>query len=98
MSTMQSNAFSGSTAGSVRSPTIVARGFPVRTCRTSARVTRAAAEPSRVVVATHFEHAASNLDCVTLEKTLDVVAVDRRAAIEPEIATDRCHRSEVAER
>ena len=64
----------------------------------SARVTPAAAEPSRVVVATHFEHATGNLDCVTLEKVFDVVAVDWRAAIEPEIATDRYDGSEVTER
>ena len=55
------------------------------------------AEAPGVLVASDLEHAANDLRRVAFEEPLDVIPVDRCAAIEPVVAADRCRPAEVAE-
>jgi hypothetical protein len=56
-----------------------------------ARRDAVAAECSRVGVVANFENATANGFSMAAKKKVDVVAVDRLAAVEPEVAADgRC--------
>ena len=84
-------------AASARSATIVACGLPGATCSTSVRLDLAVAEAPRVRIVAHLEHAAADVArLVPLEEALDVVAVDRRAAVEAELAARGMKMTDVA--
>src|SRR5690242_13255812 len=44
----------------------------------------------RVSTILHFEHAAADIGCVVMKELLDVVTVDRRAALHPPVRAQRC--------
>ncbi len=82
---MQSNELSDRSAvASVRSATIVASGDSPVTCSTSLDIDRRAAEALRVRAVADLEHAAADERRVLGQESLDVVAVDRGAAVEAE--------------
>ena len=55
------------------------------------------AETAGVRIVTGFQHPACNVRRMRFQKSLDVIAVDRRPAVEPEGRTDRCDAIEIAE-
>src|SRR5258708_4442718 len=56
-----------------------------------------AAEPERIRIVADFENSAANPGGVASQKTLDVIAIDRRSPVEAEIGADRLGSSEISE-
>jgi hypothetical protein len=62
-----------------------------------ASVNPAAAESHGIVVVVDLEHPSADVPCILAEEAFDVIAIDRRAAIEAEAPTYRRNPLEITE-